>query len=288
MRLGLNWLSVEDEKQLEAALPVIDDLGLGTIGAPDAMGEWSLERCEAYGETVHDYGLTVGEYGYWENLLLSDEDERSQRIETVQGHLERADVMGVDCVVTLAGSFGGSWAGAPHPDNWSDRAQEMVVENCQRILDGVSLNHTTYALEPWVNSFFHRPQAVRSLIDVVDRPSFGVHMDAMNMHSIQDVYRSERLIDEAFDLLADDIASVHAKDIHWNPDHGILQLEEVLPEDGSIDYDRYMQRLDELPDDVSVFTEHWETDEEFVETMRRLRTVAERNDIELVDRTAGA
>lgn len=286
MRLGLNWLSVRNEEELEDALPLIDDLGLGTINAPDQMSEWSIERCEAYGEMVRDYGLTVGEYGYWENLLRRDEEERARQIETVQGLLERADAMGVDCVVTLAGTFGGSWAGAPHPDNWSEEAREMVIENCQRILDGVALNRTTYALEPWFNTFFHRPQAVRSIIDAVDRPTFGVHMDAMNMHSIQDVYRSRQLIDEAFDLLAADVASVHAKDIYLNPDHGILQLEEVLPEDGSMDYDRYVQRLDELPDDVAVFTEHWETNEEFVETMHRLRTIAERNDIELIDRSA--
>lgn len=285
MRLGLNWVSVRNEEELEDTLALIDDLGLGTVSAPGTMSEWSVERCEAYGEMVRNHGLTIGEYGYWENLLTRDKAERTQQIRTVQEVLKRADAMGVDCVVTLAGTFGGSWAGAPHPDNWSDEAWEMVVENCQRILDGVSLEHTRYALEPWYNTFFHRPQLVRSLIDAVDRPGLGVHMDAMNMHSIQDVYQSKQLIDEAFDLLAHDVASVHVKDIHWDPDHGILQLEEVLPGDGSMDYDRYVQRLDELPDDVAVFTEHWETDEEFVETMHRLHDIAERNGVTFVERT---
>jgi sugar phosphate isomerase/epimerase len=285
MRLGLNWVPIETRSDLEAALPLVDELGLGTISAPDAMSEWSVERCEVFGQMVRDQGLTVGEYGYWENLLTRDEDKRTERIRAVQGCLERADAMGVDCVVTLAGTFGGSWAGAPHPDNWSDEARERVVENCRRVLDGVDLNHTTYALEPWFNSFFHRPRVIRSLIDDVDRPSFGVHMDAMNMHSIQDVYRSRRLVDEAFDLLAGDVASVHVKDIRWNTEPGILSLEEVLPGDGSMDYDRYVQHLDELPDDVAVFTEHWETDEEFVETMHRMREIAERNGVEPVQRT---
>jgi len=285
MRLGLNWVPVRNEDELEDALPLIDHLGLGTISAPTEMSKWSVERCEAYGEMVRNYGLTIGEYGYWENLLVRNEAERTRQIQTVQKLLERADAMGIDCVVTLAGTFGGSWAGAPHPDNWSDEARDLVIDNCRRILDGVSLDHTTYALEPWFNTFFHRPQAVRSLIDTVDRPSFGVHMDAMNMHSIQDVYRSEQLIDEAFDLLADDVAAVHVKDIRWNTEPNILSLEEVLPGDGSMDYDRYVQRLDELPDDVPVFTEHWETDEEFVETIHRIHDIAERNGIEFVDRT---
>lgn len=284
MRLGLNWKSVESRAELEAVLPLIDQYGLGTIAAPSAMSDWSISRCKEFGEMVREYGLTVGELGYWENLLTTDDDVRTRRIQHVQELLKRADAMGVDCVVTLVGSFGGSWAGDPHPDNWTDRAREMVVENSQRILDGVSLNETTYALEPWYSSFFHKPRSVRSLLDDVDRAGFGVHMDMMNMHSIDDAYRSTDLIDDAFDLLADDIAAVHAKDIQVNPDSGVYQIEEVIPGDGSMDYDRYMCHLDELPDDVPVFTEHWDTDNQYVETIRRLREFAKRNDIEIVGR----
>lgn len=284
MRLGCNWLSIEGEADLEKALPVIDEFSLGAIDAPDAMGDWSIEQCEAFGESIRDYGLTIGEYGYWENLLTRDDEERKQQIQTVQSLLRRADAMGVDCVVTLAGSFGGSWAGAPHPDNWSDEARGMVVENCWQILDGVSLDHTTYALEPWYNTFVHQPRAVHEVIDEVNHDDFGIHMDAMNMHSVQDVYQSTQLIDEAFDLLGEDVAAAHIKDIRWNTEPGILCLEEVLPGHGTMDYNRYAQRLDELDDDVAVFTEHWTTDEEFVETMRRFRDVAEQNDIELVTR----
>lgn len=287
MRFGLNWMSIENQDELDNVLPLIDDLGLGAISAPDAMSEWSIQQCEAYGDIVRDYGLTIGECGYWQNLLTQDEEERTRRIEDVRELLKRADAMGVDCVVTLAGTFGGSWAGAPHPDNWSKEAREMVIENCRRILDEVSLDHTTYALEPWFNTFFHQPQSIRSLIDAVDRSGLGVHMDVMNMHSIQDIYQSGQLIDEAFDLLADDVVAVHAKDIRWN-DHSppkLLQLEEVKPEEGSMDYDRYIQRIDELPADIAVFTEHWENDEDFVETIQRLHDIAERNDVNVVTRT---
>ena len=286
MRLGLNWVSIEREDELENALPLIDDLGLGTIGAPGALAEWSEEECAAFGEMVRGYGLTIGEHGYWESLLTRDERERERQIEIVRDRLRKADAMGVDCVVTLAGSFGGDWAGAPHPDNWSEEARGMVVENCRRILDGLDLEHTTYALEPWYNTFFHAPESVRELLDEVDHPDFGVHMDAMNMHSIQDVYRSSALIERAFDLLAEDVAAVHAKDIRWDPSANILSLEEVIPGDGSMDYDLYVRKLDELPEDVPVFTEHWDSDDAYVETMRRLRRYADENGIELIDRHA--
>lgn len=85
MRLGLNWLPIRTCEELEASLPVSDDLGLGTVAPPrEMMTEWSLERCERYEATVRDYGLTVGEIFSAGNLLIKDTDNRSERIAAVR------------------------------------------------------------------------------------------------------------------------------------------------------------------------------------------------------------
>ena len=61
MRLGLNWLPVRNQRELEAALPLIDELKLGAIAAPRVMADWSLADCAAYGEMVRGFGLVIGE-----------------------------------------------------------------------------------------------------------------------------------------------------------------------------------------------------------------------------------
>lgn len=252
MRLGLNWVDVGDAAALDDRLDLVDDLGLGTVAAPADLGERTLADCRAHGEAVRDRGLTVGEFGYWENLLVREEDTREARIEALRGLLRHADAMRVDTVVSLVGSFG-AWAGSPHPDNYGAAARERARANCERVLDGLDLEHTTYSLEPWFNSFFHTP--------------------------VETAYRSGELIGEAFDLLGGDVVSVHAKDLALDPEAGIYRLDEVLPGEGLLDYDRYLREIDALDEDLPVFTEHWDDADDYVETMRRLADTAARNGI---------
>lgn len=288
MRLGLNWMPVRNRAELEAALPLIDELGLGAIAAPSAISEWSIDECIAYGEMVRSHGLTVGEVGYWQNLLTRDSALRAHRIAAVQELLLRADAMGADCVVTLVGSFNDAGALSPHADNWGHRARTTARENCLRILDGPDLRHTRYALEPWCNTFFHGPEAVREFLDQVGHPRLALHLDQMNMHSVETYFQSTAVIARTFDLLADRVASVHAKDLRWHPSYMFLRLDEVMPGGGVLDYDLFLYRLTTLDPDIAVFVEHWDSAEQFVEAIRRLRAMATREGIGFVTRVGTA
>jgi sugar phosphate isomerase/epimerase len=283
MRLGLNWVPVRNQEELTAALPLIDELELGAIAAPTQMAEWSLDECAAYGEMVRSHGLIIGEVGYWENLLIGDEALRAQRIDKVRSLLRKAEAMHVGCVVTLVGSFGDKFV-SPHADNWSDRARERAAENCLRILDGLSLTHTTYALEPWCNGFFHEPQAVEEFLSGIDHPRLRLHLDVMNMHSVQTYFQSTQVIGKTFALLADKTVSVHAKDLLWDPTYMFMRLDEVMPGEGVLDYDLFLRSVDRLSPDIPVYTEHWQTGEEYVEAIRRLRSLAGEAGIEPVTR----
>jgi len=287
MRLGLNWITIRDQSDLKEQISLIDDLDIGTIAPPADVRDWSLDECVEYGELIREYGLTIGELGYWENLFGPDKQDREERIEDVRDLLRRADAMQAECVVTLVGSFGNGWAGQAHPDNYGEQAVERARENCRRILDGLELKHTSYVLEPWYNTFFHEPEAVRSFLDDVNDPRLGVHMDAANMHTLPTAYRSSERIAEAFNLLADDVAAVHVKDLvvdEADGQTGVATLREALPGDGTMDYDRYIQEIDGLDSDIPVFTEHWENDDAFVEGIQRVRRYAAENDATVVSR----
>ena len=60
----------------------------------------------------------------------------------------------------------------------------------------------------------------------------------------------------------------------WDPTYLFLRMDEVMPGAGIQDYELLMKRLDELWPDMSVFTEHWRSDAEFVEAIQRLRAFA--------------
>ncbi len=288
MRFGLNWLPVRSREELEDRLPLMDDLGLGTIDVPDEASEWSIDACREFGEMIRSYGLTVGEWGYWENLLTPDEAHRTARIEGVRSRLRRAEAMGADCVVTIVGSAGDF--SEPHVENYGEQARERARENCHRILDGLDLQSTMYALEPWYNSFFHTPQSVRAFLDSVDDDRLGVHMDAMNMLSVETAHRSTEALTEMFDLLGDDVAAVHAKDLRLVPHPtvedgvGVVAIAEVPPGEGVMAYEPYLEHIDDLSDDVPVYTEHWDDEATYVQTMEWLGEVTNRLGIQPVTR----
>jgi len=284
MRLGLNWGPRGDRDDLGERLGAIDELEVGSVAPPPDMLEWSLDRCRDYGSVVRDFGLTVGEVGLDVNLLHPDPETRAAGIETVRAALRRAEAMGAACVFTLAGSRSGDGVLAFHPDNFSANTRDRVRSNCRSILDGLSLDSTGYALEPWHGGFFHEPDAVERFLDTVDRVQ--LHMDAPNMHTPKDFGESERVIETAFDRLADDVVSVHIKDLLWAPDRVFLHIDEVKPGDGVLAMETYLDRISALPPDVPVFVEHWETAEAHRRALRRVRDMRSARGIQRVSRNS--
>jgi sugar phosphate isomerase/epimerase len=163
---------------------------------------------------------------------------------------------------------------APHPYNYSDACQSEFREVVLRILDGLQLVSTKFAIEPWTNSFFYQPEQIRGFIDFVNHPMFGVHLDQMNMVSHETFYDTTDLIRRTFDLLAEDVASVHLKDVRWDFEHMFLKWDEVHIGDGVMDYQTLLKRISELPADTSCFCEHMTEERDYALNFSRLHHLA--------------
>jgi sugar phosphate isomerase/epimerase len=282
----MNWRSLVTRDDFETHSAEIERFGIGAIGGPDRIAEWTLDECAAYGELAAGYGLAIAETFRMCNPLHPDPDYRTRAISDLRELLRRADVMRVGSVVTLAGSLadGDTFDGAirPHPDNWSSRAVAGLREFCERVLDGLDLTQTTYSLEPMPSSFFHEPEPIAEFLTAVGHPLLKLHLDMMNMHSMHTYFHSTELIDRTFDLLADHIVVVHAKDLLWSDREIFVRLLEVVPGDGVLDYPRFVERLRELPADIPVMTEHWADIEDYHRGIDYLRTLATEKGVPLV------
>src|SRR6266536_16030 len=156
--------------------------------------------------------------------------------------------MGCRCVVSLVGSRHPSDSPlAPDPFMLTEQCRREFREIVLRILDGLELGRTSYALEPWCNTFFYEPGDIHDFFAMVDHPNLRFHLDLMNMVSQPSFHDTTGLVERAFDLLADRVVSVHLKDLRWDFEHLMLKWDEVLIGDGVIDYDAYLSRLAKLP-----------------------------------------
>ena len=101
------------------------------------------------------------------------------------------------------------------------------------------------------------------LIEAVDRPAFGVHLDVVNV--INGVYRyfdTTSVIEECFEKLGPHIASCHLKDIKLS-DELTVHLSECMVGEGDFDIATYLLEVQKLPHQPPLLLEHLKTKEEF-------------------------
>ncbi len=140
---------------------------------------------QAYGK--HD--VVIAEIGVWNNLMEEDDAQRKKNVQANKEALALADEIGALCAVNITGSLSDQGWDAPDPANLSQEAFEICVMNARDILRAVKPKRAyfTYEMMPW--AIPDCIEAYLALIDSVDNPMFGVHLDVANMvNSVRNYY----------------------------------------------------------------------------------------------------
>ncbi|MCJ7738633.1 MAG: sugar phosphate isomerase/epimerase [Anaerolineae bacterium] len=214
------------------------------------------ERVRAIQAAFARNDVMLAEIGAWNNMLDPDLARRRANIEANIDKLALADEIGVLCCVNIAGSFNVERWDGPHPENLSEEAFELTVQNVRTIVDTVKPRRAKYSLEtmPWVI-----PDSADSylrLVKAIDRSAFAVHLDPVNIvNSPKRYYHNADLLRECFEKLGPWIISCHAKDIVLRDDLTV-HLDEMRPGLGGLDYRVFLRELNRLPGDIPLMLEH--------------------------------
>ncbi len=253
MRLGVGLThSFNDPENMAKAYRVA---GYTAAICPDVTLN-QPERIRAIRQAFDKYDVLLAEFGVWNNMLHPDPEIQKANLQANIQALATADEAGVLCCVNIAGSFDPQRWDGPHPKNLSTEAFERTVENVRTILQAVKPRRTVYSLEtmPWVI-----PDSIESylaLIDAIDHPMFGVHLDPVNMiNSPARFYNNAAFLRDCFSRLGHKIVSVHAKDIRLDPTLTV-HLQEVRPGLGQLDYHTLLKAMAKLPVDTPLILEH--------------------------------
>jgi sugar phosphate isomerase/epimerase len=227
------------------------------------VGIKDTDRIRALSEAFAKHDVVIAEVGRWCNLLEADPEKRRQNLETVTEGLALAEAIGARCCVDIAGSFSKtSWFG-PDPENLTPKAFDAIVENARKIIDAVKPKRARFCYEMMGWALPDSPGSCAKVVKAVDRPAFGVHVDACNLvNSPEKFYHNTALLNECFDKLGRWIMSCHAKDLTWDVEMNV-HFREVVPGKGSLDYATYLRRVAELPQNPPLMLEHLSTAEEY-------------------------
>lgn len=239
------------------------------------------DTVRAFSAAAEKHDLVISEVGAWSNPLSSDESTAKAALEKCMAALDLAERIGANCAVNISGGCGETWDG-PHPDNLTFQTFGRIVEQSRHIIDAVKPKRAFWTLEamPWM--YPTGPEEYLSLIQAIDRPQFGVHLDPVNMVNSPIRYaRNADLIRECFAQLGPWIKNCHGKDIFLSPKL-TTHLDEVIPGRGGLDYGVFLQELEKLGNPtVALMLEHLQTEAEYEEAAAYVRSVAQREKINL-------
>ncbi|MDZ7638555.1 MAG: TIM barrel protein [Bryobacterales bacterium] len=249
-------------------------LGYSAAYVPAAKAA-DTARCKAIEAAFKEADVVLAEVGAWKNMLAEDAVERQQNFDYILERMALAEAVGARCCVTIAGSYNPKvWYG-PHPKNFSFEFFDETVENCRKIIDTVKPTRSKFAIEmmgwcvPSGYEEYHR------LVQAVNRPAFGVHIDICNgINSPERYYNNAAFTRACFRTLGKWVVSCHAKDLSWLPEMNV-HFVEVVPGRGDLDYRPYLTELSKLPQQPPLMLEHLKTAEEYTEGAEHIRKVAE-------------
>lgn len=236
-----------------------------------------------YLDCIRENGLVIGEVGIWRNVLDEDPEKQKANIDYSIAQLALAERVGANCCVNISGSRGAVVWDGYHPSNYTEEIYEKIVEITRTIIDAVKPVNTKFSLEPMPWMLPDSPESYLQLLRDVDRPAFGVHMDYTNMiNSIGRYHDSTAFITRCFDLLGDRICSVHLKDAKLGDGDLPLCIREMIPGQGEIDLENVVRCCEKLGPDTTVFTEHLNSHEEYLEAIAAVRAAGVRAGVRIL------
>ena len=279
MRIGGSVVA-PDISDVESFINVCRDCGFTAVQFPFDF-KTPVSKIDEYVKALKEADITIAEVGAWNNNPLHpDKNVREQSVSNIIKQLELSEYIGAVCCVNVVGSESDVWDG-PHPDSFSKRVFDKVVETTVRIVDAVNPKKTAFSYEtmPWMIP--HSPDCNLELVNAVNRSGFGVHLDIINMiNSPERYYSNADFTRECFKKLSAHILSIHVKDIVM-VSQLTVHLSECMLGEGGYDLNAFLAEAVKLDKDMPVLTEHMKYQDEFKTAVAYLRAFAAKNNYEV-------
>ena len=232
-----------------------------------------LKLVDEYVAAAREFDILIAEVGVWNSPHASDAAAARQAKEDLFSALEFADYVGARCCVNISGAAGPVW-NLCYRENYDSALYEKNVLLVQALLDRVQPKHTFFTLEPMQWMLPDSPQQYLQFLRDVDRPRFGVHMDATNfINSPRTFVEFDDVVDQSFDLLGPYIKSCHVKDCCLDETRYSFCVHEVPCGDGVLDVGHVLDRIAALDDDMPVLFEHLKAPAQFARCLAHVKKI---------------
>jgi len=166
--------------------------------------------------------VSVSVLGCYKNLANPDEAQLEQIIDSYMHHIRFAHFLECGMVGTETGAVNTEYKFTP--ENHTDRALHIFIENLKKIVEYAEKMGVCVGIEPVYTHIMCDISRTRKVLDAVNSPNLRIILDPINLLNSENEKHHEKLIEEAFAVLGDEIDAIHIKDY-------------VVKEDGKIAYE---------------------------------------------------
>jgi sugar phosphate isomerase/epimerase len=162
------------------------------------------------GQAFQRHGIQIAVLGCYINPIHPDPETRGVLLGLFKEHLRYARDFGCGLVALETGSVRADYSF--HPDNHSDHAFQMFLTAIASLVAEAENFGVIVGIEGVTTHVVSSPAKMRRVIDAIGSNNLQVIFDPVNLLSMENYQKQDRVMQDTFDLYGDRIAVVHAKD----------------------------------------------------------------------------
>lgn len=176
--------------------------------------------------------VDIAVLGCYQELGNGDKEVFKDILRIYKAHIRFAKTLGCGMVGTETWSSNLSMS--------DDKSLEILIENMKEIVAYAESMGVIIGMEPVAGHIVYDIKRAREVLDAVGSPNLQIIFDPVNLITYDNYQSQEQIINEAFELLGDDIACIHAKDFVVEKDKTIKS---VISGDGLLNYQLLLTKL---------------------------------------------
>lgn len=154
--------------------------------------------------------VSVSVLGCYKNLANPDEEQLNKIIASYMHHIRFAKFLECGMVGTETGAVNTEYKYTP--ENHTDAALHVFIENLKKIVEYAEQMGVCIGIEPVYKHIMCNVERTRKVLDAVHSPNLRVILDPINLLNAENEKQHEKIVEEAFEVLGNEIDAIHIKD----------------------------------------------------------------------------
>ncbi|NLJ91264.1 MAG: sugar phosphate isomerase/epimerase [Clostridiales bacterium] len=154
--------------------------------------------------------VDVAVLGCYLNLATPDYKALVKNRNTYISHIRFASLLGCGIVGTETGAVNTEYKF--EKENHSQTSLDIFVENLKYVVEAAEKLGVIVGIEPVYKHIVYDIERAYQVLQTINSPNLQIIFDPVNVLSVDNYKEQDDIINGAFELLGDDIVTIHAKD----------------------------------------------------------------------------